>query len=102
MNDLSQTLEVGTVLIIEVGEYSDRRWSGPVRVIKPFIKADAADKFVKQHERRRRYWKPEYEGDEYDKPDPDAFLPWLVKTGYVEHVDNVTSWHVGSYGDFDP
>jgi hypothetical protein len=30
------------------------------------------------------------------------FIPWLVKHGYIEDIPGVVSWHVGSYGCFEP
>lgn len=94
--DLSQTLKAGSLLIIETGEYSDRSWSDPVRLLKDVVKADIADGY-------RAAWpslKEKYDDD--DRPDPSGFLLWLVKSGYAEDVANVHSWHIGSYGDFEP
>lgn len=94
MNDLAQTLKAGSLLIIETGEYSDKNWLGPVRVLRDFTKQEVADKYKKQHRvPDDEDWKTE--------PDPHDFLPWLVKRKYVEHVD-ADSWHVGSYGQFEP
>lgn len=97
MNDLQQPLKKGTLLVIETGEYSDRNWFGPVRMLKTASKADLIEKF-------REQWKPpadaEYEWEK--KPNSGDFMPWLVKSGFAEDVPNVESWHVGSYGDFDP
>ena len=92
-NDLSQVLKKGTLLIIETGEYSDRRWNGPVRMLGDFMKADLAERF-------KAGWKPKKEWE--DKPSSEDFLPWLIEQKLVEHVDDVESWHVGSYGDFEP
>lgn len=93
MNDLSQVLKKGTLLVIETGEYSDRGWSGPVRMLGDYSKADLAEQF-------RQEWKPidPWDGD---KPRPDDFLPWLIKVGKAEDVEDVHSWHVGSYGEFE-
>jgi hypothetical protein len=94
MNDLSQVLKAGTLLIIESGEYSNLDWSGPVRLLRDCIKQELADDY-------RREW-VKGEDDWRDKPDPDGFLPWLIKTGRAEAVDDVHCWHVGSYGNFEP
>ncbi len=91
-NDLSQVLKKGTLLIIETGEYSDHSWSGPVRMLGDFTKADLAERF-------RAEWKPKYEWE--DRPNPGDFLPWLIEQKLAEHVDDVESWHVGSYGEFE-
>ena len=94
MDDLSQTLKKGTLLIVETGEYSDRGWAGPVRLLKTFTKAQLADDY-------RSEWKKPKDGW-HDQPDPDGFLPWLIESGRAEDVDNVHSWHVGSYSEFEP
>ncbi len=93
MNDLSQELNRGTLLIIETGEYSDKNWCGPVRMLKTALKADLAEAF-------KREWKPTNEWD--DTPSPGDFLPWLIKAGWAEDVTDVHTWHVGSYGAFEP
>lgn len=98
MNDLSQTLKVGDLLVIETGEYSDRGWSGPVRMLVTATKQELADAY-------RAEWKKEdFLKNGYswnDIANPDDFLPWLVKTGRAEHVD-CNSWHVGCYSKFEP
>lgn len=91
--DLDVPFKVGDLLIIETGEYSDSSWAGPVRVIREFTRRDVGERY-------RKEGKPDYSWEE--KPGPHGFLPWLVKERYVEAVDNVHSWHVGSYGDFNP
>jgi hypothetical protein len=93
MNDLSQILKKGTLLIVETGEYSDRSWGGPVRLLKNATKADLANAY-------KREWKPENKWE--DEPNPGDFLPWLVRSGRAEEVDDVHSWHIGSYGRFKP
>lgn len=85
----STVLEVGSLLLIQTGEYSDRMTTGPFRVLKRLDRVEVSKAFISE-------FKPEDEGD---RPDPDAFLPWLAKNGYVEDVES-TLWHVGSYGDF--
>lgn len=94
MADLSQILKAGTLLITESGEYSDRDWSGPVRLLRDFSKQNLADDY-------RKEWVKD-PNDYYDQPNPDGFMPWLVKSGRAEHVDNVHVWHVGSYSEFEP
>lgn len=92
MNDLSQRLENGTLLVIETGEYSDR--STFARLIVSSTKQELADAY-------RAEWVKEPDGWR-DAPDPDGFLSWLIKTNKAEAVDNVHTWHVGSYGQFEP
>lgn len=93
-DEIPATLKKGTLLIIETGEYSDRSWGGPVRMLKTVAKAELVEKY-------REEWKPPPEWPD-EKPSPNDFLPWLVKAGWAEDVDNTESWHVGSYGDFEP
>lgn len=96
MNDLLQKLKKGTLLVIETGEYSDRTTFDPVRLLVTTTKQELVDAF-------RAEWKKEDYPDSWrDEIGPECFLPWLVKTKRVEAVDNVHSWHVGSYGDFQP
>lgn len=92
MEDLDQTLTAGSLLMIETGEYSDYSFYGPVRVLRDVTKRELAEKskVVEPTE------------DWRDAAEPSDFLPWLVREGYVEAVDNVVSWHVGSYGEFMP
>lgn len=92
MNDLRQVLKKGALLIIETGEYSDRSWNGPVRMLKDFAKVDLTEDF-------KREWKPQNKWEH--KPSPDDFLPWLIRTGRAEDVEGVEAWHVGSYGQFE-
>ena len=94
MSDLDQVLKKGTLLVIETGEYSDRSWDGPVRLLKDFKKADVVAKF-------RAQWKKPDDGWTI-APSAEEFLPWLIKRRYVESVDDVSSWHVGSYSRFEP
>lgn len=94
MHDLSQVLKKGTLLILETGEYSDSSWHGPVRMLKDATKADLAEAFASE-------WSPPAEYPD-DKPEPHDFMPWLIKSGYAETVEEIASWHVGSYGEFRP
>ncbi|MGR7993898.1 hypothetical protein [Xanthobacter sp. ZOL 2024] len=93
--DLNITIHVGTILIIETGEYSDKMWQGPVRVTRAFRKRVVADAY-------RAAWKPDPTSPWIEEPDPDGFLPWLVKEKYVEDISSVAAWHVGSYSRFEP
>lgn len=99
MNDLSQTLKAGTLLIIETGEYSDRGWGGPVKLLRNFTKQELADDY------RKEWRKEDFSENGYswnDEANPNDFLPWLIKTKRAEHVDDVHSWHIGSYSSFEP
>lgn len=93
MGGLQQMMGAGTLLMIETGEYSDYSFHGPVRMLKAVTKQNLADAYREQHS-------PEGPWDEW--PEPSGFLPWLIKEGYAEDVEGVVSWHVGSYGQFEP
>jgi hypothetical protein len=82
-------VKTGELLILETGEYSDKQWHGPYRVLKDFTIGEARDAYVDQ-------WKPEPDGWR-EQPDPDGFSGWLVAQQFIEHVD--AKWvYIGSYG----
>ncbi len=83
------------LVTISTGEYSDYSVSDPVRVVRAFRKGAVAAEFEAR-------WVPQEWETWREKPSPGDFLPFLVKAGYVEAVDNCHEWHVGSYGDFKP
>ena len=99
--DMSYVLKKGSLLVLERGEYSDRRSDEPIRMLKTVTKGDLAEAF-------RMAWKMDpatrgdTSGDADDGPNGEAFGPWLIRVGWAEAVDNVTSWHVGDYYRFDP
>lgn len=64
MNDdtLDAIHKAGSLLIIETGEYSDRSWDGPVRLLKDFTKREVIDRFKEE-------WKPKNEWEETPQPD---------------------------------
>ena len=81
--------KAGELLILEMGEYSDKSWSGPFRVLKDFDLRDMADEF-------KSSFKPEK--DNYtDEPSPYDLRDWLHKSGLIEDVD-CRSAYIGSYG----
>lgn len=91
-------LKAGMLLVLETGEYSDSRWHGPFVVKRDFTRAEAAERF-------RKHWQPtaaQLEWDDDPKPSPEDFMGWLNLAGYIEDVPEAHSWHVGSYGDFEP
>ena len=94
MDRLDAKMKKGTLLVIETGEYTDRSWSGPVRLLKTASRRDLAEAYKAQWTKKDDDWE--------DCPDPSGFLAWLTSAGWVEDVENVESWHVGSYGSFDP
>lgn len=89
-------IAAGHLLIIETGEYSDRSWHGPFRVLKDFDQAEVSETF-------RQEWSPDECSwrDREDGPSEHDIMPWLARNGYIDDVDNVRVWHVGSYG-FSP
>jgi hypothetical protein len=93
--DLSDTLPAGSLLVIEQGEYSDFSTAAPVRMLRDATKRALVQEYVTQYTPENGTW---YNAE----PDPDSFLPWMVRAGYVEAVDHVNTWHVGSYGRFHP
>ena len=95
MTDLDQVIAAGTLLIIETGEYSDRGWGGPVRILRDVKRSHLAEQY-------RASWKPDAKRPWDRGPSPDGFLPWLISAGHAEDVENIQSWHVGTYDEFEP
>jgi hypothetical protein len=89
------TITVGTVLIFEYGEYSDFGYCGPFRVEKEIDRAREAAAY-------REQWKPDLARPYAQKPDEDGFPIWLMKEGFISDISPATSWHIGSYGTFEP
>ena len=93
-----QKHEVGSILLLERGDYSSRVWEGPFRVVKTFKRSEIVNKFITE-------WKPEnihsWQSED-DKPEPEDFIAWLSREGYIEDIKHASSWHVGSYGEFSP
>jgi hypothetical protein len=81
------------LLLLSNGEYSDYTHSGPYRLLKPLVIAEAAAEFVAQ-------WKPDPERPWHDGPSPDNFGPWLLAVGYIEEIPCVEI-HCGGYGRFE-
>jgi hypothetical protein len=87
-------IEAGTILVLEHGEYSDYSFDGPVRVVKDFDQKEVCDAFLAQ-------WTKGTGSDWRPYPDESQFIAWLTKEQYVESMDNVHSWYLGSYS-FNP
>lgn len=85
-------IKKGTVLCLETGEYSDYVVHGPFRVLRDFDQGQVVAQFKAQ-------WTPPHEWR--DEPDPDEFMGWLVSERYIEDIDPVLRWHLGSYGSMD-
>jgi hypothetical protein len=78
------------IVLIATGEYSDYCTS-PFRVMKPFTFKEAAQKFEVE-------FVPEYE---WERANPDAFVGWLNKNGYIADIPEIEEYHVGCYGRLD-
>ncbi|MGC9272209.1 hypothetical protein, partial [Acidiphilium sp.] len=70
------TLPIGSMIIINEGEYSDKQAHGPFRTLKPFN----GDRLIREY---LAQWKPE-PWEDIDDPDCDAFLKWLESSGFIE------------------
>jgi hypothetical protein len=81
--------KAGELLILEDGEYSDKSWSGPFRVLKDFDIVDLAEQL-------KATFKPE-EHHYSSEPEPYNFRDWLHTQGFIEDVE-CRSVHIGSYG----
>ena len=81
----------GDLLMLTEGEYSDKGWSGPFKVLRPFQRRGVYETFMAQ-------WKPA--DDWQERADPSDFIAWLATQGFIEDAPS-KSWYLGSYG-LDP
>ncbi|KAA0117834.1 hypothetical protein CIW48_26885 [Methylobacterium sp. P1-11] len=88
-----EIIKAGTAIIFDHGEYSDSSYTGPFRVERDIDKYPLAEAY-------REQWKPSEDGWQ-EEPDYDGFIIWLHKEGYISDLQ-ATSWHIGSYGRFEP
>ena len=89
---MSTAYKAGELMLIEMGEYSDKSWRGPFRVLKDFDIVELA-------EHLKATWK-RGKNDYTDSPGPYEFAEWIAKEGYIEDVE-CRSVHIGSYGDIE-
>jgi hypothetical protein len=82
----------GELLILEDGEYSDKSWSGPFRVLKDFDIIELAEQL-------KATWKTG-PNDYGSGPGPFDFRDWLHKEGFIADVE-CRSVHIGSYGTLE-
>lgn len=83
-------MKVGEILVLESGEYSDKSWHGPFRVLKDFKLREAA-------EQMRSEFKPTCDSE---VPDPWGLIGWLTQHGYIEDIEHLSA-HIGSYGQLE-
>ena len=89
---MSTEFKCGELLVIETGEYSDRSWHGPFKVLTNFDMVWAAEQI------KAEWQKNPQEGRYTNDPAPFDLLEWLAKKAFIEDVDHRTI-HIGSYGD---
>lgn len=78
----------GSILVLTSGEYSDYGMVGYVVTVEDCDLRALAQEYRNAH-------KP---ANQWDRPDPDGFVAWLVVNGYAMPVDASTV-HLGSYGE---
>ena len=77
----------GKTIMYTYGEYSDRGWAGPFKILKSYDEEETQRKFVEEN--------TDESGDrDYYLGDYPSFL---VKEGYIEIIDNDYETHLGSY-----
>lgn len=84
---------VGTLITFQTGCYSDKTWHGPFKVVREFIRDDVAAEFLRQ-------WIAPSVWEE--RPEPEQFLAWMQRAGYIDPVDGTTEWHIGDFNRFEP
>ena len=85
-------LTPGQFLILEQGRYDDKSWSGPYLILKDL----PVDQLSLQFERQ---FVPEFPDS---PPNPQDFLIYLLRSGYIAPLQNSFKAHLGEYGAFDP
>lgn len=78
----------GTLLILEAGEYSDKEFHGPFKVLRAFDQTEVKARFKAERA----------QPSEWPDEDIDHFMIWLTRERYIEPAPKVFNWHVGSYG----
>lgn len=89
-------IQIGALILISEGEYSDYRILDTFRALKDFDTGDVIREFM-----AKEY--PDFSTDEYwDSPRPECedLQKWVLSVGYVEELKTV-EWYVGTYGRFD-
>lgn len=87
MSDQTHIYPAGTAIAFSSGEYSDFSYVGHVVTLKQLNLPERMQEF-------KDSFKP---ADEWDEPDPNSFVAWLVSQGHCFPAD-VSEAHIGSYG----
>lgn len=89
--DWPATIDAGTTLVITSGAYSDYRFDGPFRVVKPIDTDAVLADFEAAHPARLT---------EYGTIHPSIsdFMAFLARAGYIEDMD-AQEWDLGDYPD---
>ena len=80
--------KAGTILLLEEGEYSDFGYCGQLVTLDELNISDAVETF-------KSSFVPK---NEWDTPDPGAFVAWLCTTQRCAALNHETL-HIGSYGN---
>jgi hypothetical protein len=77
---------IGTILLLEMGEYSDKCTYGPFKVMKDIDATIVKELFLE-----------ECGCDQY----PSDVCSWLAKNDYISDVENSSSWFLGTSSAFN-
>ena len=80
----------GTAIAFETGEYSDFGYIGHVVTLAALNLRERMEEFKAGYKAK----------DEWDEPDPSAFVAWLVSQGHCFPAA-VQTVHIGSYGTLE-
>jgi hypothetical protein len=92
--DLGTVLVKGSLLMLLTGEYSDKQYDGPFKVLRTMSKLDMARAFLTYHAMQGS---DDHSGD---PPSASEFTAFLVRANIVELLI-ADYWHVGDY-EFSP
>ena len=82
--------KVGTILLLETGEYSDYGYCGQLVTLCDLDLREAMDEYKGQYKAK----------GEWDGPDQSGFVGWLCSTQKCAALECQTA-HIGSYGALD-
>lgn len=85
----------GDILYLTSGEYSDYNMRLSVKVIKGFDTKKIQTKFLNYF---NSLTDPETGESFDDYRQIDCFVPWIIREGYIEELEEAKELHLGSYG----
>ncbi len=102
---MTKSYEVGSLIAVTSGEYSDYCLMGHMRVLRPFSQNEVVAEFKARGPWKVKGYPPvpttadDEDGEDWDCH--DRFLAWLVSEGYAEPVESVQTMYIGAYSHLE-